>query len=405
MIYEMIYLDNNATTLMSVEARKSMVEWCNKGNPSAGYASARSIQAMMADFRKYLTTIIPGYTIIFTSGASESNCTILQSVAHAYRNTHSCGHVILSAIEHRSLLDTADFMATCGLITVSYVQPTSTGHILPKEVEAMIRPNTCLISIMHANNEIGSINDVNAIARLAHARNIPFHTDAVQTFGKIPPTGADIDAMSMSFHKFGGPPGIGILAIRPQLISGYKLHAMISGTQNYALRGGTENVPGISSAFTATKLAFVGRAQKNTAMAMIKKYIIAELSARIPVRTYTDYLKTGLKQQPGPRPSIEIILLSQSDCLMNTILLSIVKRSPPLICNAEIKKKLEARGIIVSVGSACNTASTRASHVLYAMYADELIRKGTLRISLGDDTTHDDAKKFIQELLRIIASA
>lgn len=425
----MIYFDNNATTIMPVEVRKSLLDWCNRGNASAGYASAREARKMMEDFRQYIGRLCKmdtccgedrdststsnnakartdpsKYKIIFTSGASEANCTALQGIIDAYaETTGNVPHIVISAIEHKSLISMAQSLEERGRATVTYVQPTLSGHIRAEDVEDAIQPNTAIVCVMHANNETGAINDVKRIGAVAHRHKIPYHCDTVQTFGKFPinPNANNIDSFCVSFHKFHGPPGVGALIIKQQLLLGYRLSPLIFGSQNEGYRGGTENLPGIGAAFTATKITMQNRQDKNTSMLRIKKYIMDELSKRIPARYYTQYIQD---KPGGKKPMAEIIFMSACDnmYLPNTLLLSVIKRAKPFICNAQMKNDLEKKGVVVSVGSACNTASPKASHVLYAMDADDLIRKGTLRISIGDDTTLDEAKKFVQEFLLVV---
>lgn len=420
----MIYFDNNATTIMPQSVLKAMLLWSNKGNPSASYTSAVESRAMMTKFRKYIGKICrfeacceeprdagpaaqrtdPAmYKIIFTSSASESNCMVIQSVVESfmfYKGRRP--HLIVSSIEHKSVVEQVTHLVARDKIDVTFVRPLSNGQVDPADIAGAIQPTTCLICVMHANNETGVINDINAIGRVAHSAGVPFHTDAVQTFGKFPlnPIAASVDSFSVSFHKFGGPPGVGALVIKQQFLAGYKLCPMIFGSQNEGLRGGTENLPGIGASFEALSITMVDRAAKNRRMLGIKKYIIGEFAARLPVRSYVDYLQGG----PGAQKELEIVFFTADNCLPGTILLSIVKRSMPHICNQQVRGELERRGIIVSIGSACNTASPKASHVLFAMGADELIRKGTLRISLGDSNTLDEAKKFVKEFLLVLKS-
>lgn len=418
----MIYLDNNATTIMPVTVMRAFLNWCNKGNPSSGYASAKEARAMMTEFREYIGNLCGidpccsenrdvnasndrqrQYKIIFTSGASEANCMALGGIVDAYAEvTNKLPHIVISAVEHKSLLDMALSYEARGRAAVTYIAPTRSGHIRPEDVEAAITPNTCIICVMHANNETGAINDIRRIGAIAHKHNVPFHSDTVQTFGKFPinPVRDNVDSFCISFHKFHGPPGIGALVIKQLLLVGYKISPIVFGTQNEGLRGGTENLPGIGAAYAATKYSMENRANKNASMVRIKKYIMGELSARMPTETYA----RSTKDQKAARPEVEIIFLSGDSefYLPNTLLLSVVKRSKPHICNSQIKNDLEAKGIVISVGSACNTASSKASHVLYSMGADEFIRKGALRITLGDETSMKDAKSFIQEFLPII---
>ncbi|QYB17709.1 cysteine desulfurase IscS [Pacmanvirus S19] len=425
----MIYFDNNATTIMPTEVKKAMLEWCNRGNPSAGYASAREARDMMTEFRKYIgklcgiDTCCPEprdidnqellmkakknpskYKIIFTSGASEANCTVIHGVIDTYsRATGKIPHIVVSAIEHKSIISTIKSYTDRGLVSATFVQPTTSGHIRPEDVEKAITNDTCLVCVMHANNETGAINNIQKIGQIAHKHNVPFHCDTVQSFGKFPisPLKDNVDSFCISFHKLHGPPGIGALIIKQQFLLGYNLQPIIFGSQNEGYRGGTENLPGIGAAFTATLLTMKNRKEKNNTSQNIKKYIMTELSKKVPTRQYTAYLH-GAKS--NKIPAVEIVFLSglSEYYLPNTLLLSVVKRTGTPICNVKMKNSLEKQGIVISVGSACNTSDAKASHVLYAMGADDFIRKGALRISLGDVNTIEEAKKFVQEFLKII---
>jgi len=421
---KIVYLDYNATSFMSDTTIKEFIRWTNQGNPSSSYHSAKQSRKMMQQFREYLGKIckidvcceeprdnpasIGGenpsqYKIIFTSGASESNCTVIMSAVEAYtlqRNQRP--HIISSSVEHKSILLQLRDYETRGKIDLTLIPVDESGAVNPELITGAIKYNTCLITIMHANNETGAINDVAAIGTIAHAAGIPFHTDAVQTFGRIPvlPLEYNIDSFSVSCHKFGGPPGTGLLVIKQAFLQGWKLPPMIYGTQNESIRGGTENLPGIGASFAAAKLAMSGRADKIKKCYDIKCYILDKLCAMLPHIDYSAY-----NSRIGQKPVLELVILSgKTDCLYNTILLSVVKRGMPQMCNSKFKKELELRGVIVSIGSACNTANSKASHVLYAMGADDLIRKGALRISLGDTTTMIDAKIFIVAFMDVLKS-
>lgn len=401
----MIYLDNNATTMMPLEVKKTMIKWLNRGNPSSSYASAVDARRMMAELRDCISNLCKinynesaRYNIIFTSGASESNCTVINGVIDSYKEvTGKTPHIIISAVEHKSIYEMINVLVKRGKITASIIKPSVSGHINPTDVENMIRNNTCLICVMHANNETGAINDIKQIGSIAHKHNIPFHCDIVQTFGKYPihMVENNIDSCSISFHKIHGPPGIGALIIKKHFLIGYKISPLIFGTQNDGLRGGTENLPGIGASLAALQFTLNDRDKKNKNTLKIKRYIIKELSSVISTRLYTNYITTK------NHIDMELILLSgQTDFyLVNTLLLSVVKKTKPMICNVKIKESLEKKGIIVSVGSACNTASSQASHVLYSMNADEFIRKGAIRITLGDNTTIEEADKFVKDFL------
>lgn len=440
----MIYLDNNATTSMSPEVLKAMLKWSNRGNASASYASARESRQMMLSFARYIgklckVSICEGnpregdphmgpvsggegtavdrprgeWCVFFVANASEANAFIITSTVDSCTDwgTLSLGtsppHLVVSAVEHKSVLLTVENLSARGRCTVTYVSPDVSGGISPADIEAAIRHNTCLVVCMHANNETGTINDVHAIGKVAHKHGVPFYTDTVQTFGKFPLNPGDsIDGFNCSFHKLGGPPGVGVLILRRKFLNGYGLRPLIPGSQNEGMRGGTENLPGIGASFVALRLAMENRAEKNRKLAVMAGIFVSELSARIPLRSYRDYLLARAKSE------IEIILISpiplgtgnapRQSTLPNTILLSVVKHAGERICNGKLKQSLERQGIIVSIGSACNTSSSKASHVLRAMKADAAIRAGTLRISFGDRNTPEDAKKAAMGLIAAI---
>ncbi len=414
----LVYLDNNATTFMPPDVQAAMIAWCNKGNPSSAHTAAREARHMMTEFRQYLASLCSiisdegpehtapqsdsAYKIIFTSGASEANCTIIHCITTSFaRITGTLPHVIVSAVEHKSIIEMVQTYAAHNLLTATYIKPETSGHISPAAIQDAIGPNTCLVCVMHANNETGAVNNIRAIGAIAHKYNIPFHCDVVQTFGKCPlkPITENVDSFCISFHKMCGPPGVGALIVKQKLLVGYKLSPYIFGSQNDGWRGGTENLPGLGAAFAAVRGTMVKREQKNENMAKIKHFIIGEIARRMPARTYMEYL--GAREPP--QPEVEIVFLSGTKgYLPNTILLSVVKRSRPPMCNSDLRADLEAKGIIVSIGSACNTASPKASHVLYAMGADELIRRGAIRVTLGDDTTLEKATYFVKEFLLII---
>jgi cysteine desulfurase len=414
----MIYLDNNATTFISADTKKAMLYWCNRGNPSASYKSADLVKGMLATLQDSILGLsgisAPDWCVLFNSGASESNATVLSSVIRAYqcvsgRSAAVCArpHIVTSSIEHKSILDLLKSYADSGMVEVTFIDPLPGGHINPAAIRAAIQPNTCLVTIMHANNETGAINDIREIGRIAHEHRIPFHVDTVQTFGKNPvqPLADNVDSYCISFHKLQGPPGVGALVIRNDFWRGYNLQPLIFGAQNGGRRGGTENTPGLGASLAALGVAMQDRAAKNTRLAAMKALIIGGISNSLQAIPYMQYLDTTRRDaRAGMPPMIVFISGIGSAYLANTVLLSVVRRAPGVkICNIKIKKKLEDKGIIISVGSACNTKSDKASHVLYALKADAAIRSGALRISLGDMNTADDCRRFVAEFCAIVA--
>jgi cysteine desulfurase len=409
----MIYLDNNATTVMPLEVKKEMIKWCNVGNPSADYESAVVARKRMEDLRNLIgklcgirvcckdirdgkQAIDGSFRILFTSGASEANATVVHNIITNFPRPH----IAYSAVEHKSIIDAIVHYQALGLCTSTVIPVTVSGHCPPTAVAGAMQANTKLVCVMHANNETGAVNDIHAIGQIAHRAGALFHTDAVQTFGKyyVRPLGNDglplVDSFCVSFHKMGGPPGVGILAIRQGMLQ----TPLIFGSQNGGLRGGTENMPGIGASYKALSITADDRTAKNLKQRDLKTILCKKLSLKFPVITYHQY--TTMAQKPAV---LTIVLISGiKNYLPGTLLISIVGR--PGICNAKIKKRLAEMNIIVSVGSACNTASAKASHVLYAMMADEAVRAGALRISLGDSNTERDINALAEALTGILAN-
>ncbi len=418
----MIYLDNNATTFMPKEVIAAMLKWMNKGNPSSSYRAAVASRDMMSAFKKYIYNMCgmnpAEWEIIFNSCSTEGNSFIISAVVNSYflykKSPNNLllnrPHIIATEIEHKSILLTLDQLKKYRDIEYTLLRPNQLGFITVDSVKAAIKPNTCLITVMAANNETGGIMDIVGISKIAHDHGIPFHTDAAQYFGKylisfnnkkvIP---ADIDSFCVSFHKLHGPPGSGFIAIKKEFIKLYDLGPQICGTQNDGLRGGTENIPAVAGSMAALEYTLKERSLKNKFL-LECKITVMKLMAEIglPCISFEEYLKRQ-NSKINSLPAIEIVFISGINIdrwLPNTLLISVVKNSPskPEMCNTEIKNRLAEKGIILSIGSACNTASKYASHVLYAINADDKIKKGALRISFGDYTDKKDKKKKIDEL-------
>lgn len=403
---KIIYLDNNATTLICTDAANEFKRWISCLNPASDSRAALPVRQLIEKAKTYIEkhcSLKPNkYTIIFTSGATESNCFVLRSSAEAYKRLRGVKpHIIISATEHSSILDACLDMEKCGQIELSMVKPNVYGCILADAVKREIKPNTALISIMYAQNEIGCINNVAEISKIAHANKIPFHSDAVQIFGKckidIPAHG--IDALSASFHKFYGPKGVGLLILNNDFLEGYQLHAIISGHQQNGLRGGTENPAGIAASIAAMKWNFTQRKQKNQHLLNLRNLIINELGTHFKWGNYLNYVNP--KTASEPLNDIELVLLGPPTSetkfyLPNTLLISICDNKNDAFCNVKFKKKLDKKNVVVSIGSACLTDSDKASHVLTAIGAPPIIKKGTVRISLGDSNTPEEVKKFCQ---------
>lgn len=403
-----IYLDNNATTKTCDEAAQVMREWIQScSNPSGSSFLSGASKIMIKQAKTWISKLCKlrdDYHILFTSGATESNCTILNMVVNAWKhNTDTTPHIITSAVEHKSILECLEQMNDDNRMELTIIEPNMYGQIDPDDVAAAIQDNTALITIMFANNELGSINPIKKIAEVSHAKNIPFHTDAVQIFGKIaldvPKFG--IDALSMSFHKLYGPPGIGLLILRKTFVTGYDLRGVITGTQQEGLRGGTENIPGIAGSAAALIHNFKSRKTKNNNLSKMRSTVIQRLSKKIPVVDYSE-----LYEQDDPDiTDRRLVVLGSPDKngqLPSTLLMSILDGKKKF-CNIKLKKLLEDNGIIISIGSACNTASDKASHVLNAIKAPAVVKRGVFRVSFGDNNTIDDCRKFCDIFLRCLA--
>jgi cysteine desulfurase len=430
---------------MPAAAIEAMVAWINRGNPSAEYASAREARQMMAAFRKSIAQAcdfgqegLQGYEVVFTSSGSESNCFMVTSAVRSYAaKTGRLPHVVTSAVEHKSLLACCLRLAKekmCQLTVLPVGQGgPGLGAVDPAVLAAAIRPNTCLVTIMAANNETGILNDLRALARHARAAGVPFHSDAVQLFGKAAfrPEALGLDAFSASFHKIGGPPGVGLLVLRRAVVEGYDLCPLICGSQNGGLRGGTENLPGIGGSFAAFRLAMDGRAAKTARVLRLRNALRETIATRLPCFYLGDHpapdppsIDGGITPAParahdGSAEARRAIAAAEKKgapvvfwiappderaVLPNTLLLAVRR---PGFCNKAARAALEARGVIVSLGAACNTAkalSGEASSVAVAMGLHPALVGGVLRVSLGDDTTAEDVKAFVVAFLAVVTS-
>jgi len=425
-----IYFDNNGTTIICPSSAKKVSYWQKCYNASSDAKVANGARNLLRTSKKYIhnhceTGGEDKYVILFTSGATESNCTIIRMIVDAYhRNIFEIPHIVTSEYEHHSTLECLKDLEDNRQVTVTYVKPSIYGVVSPKLIKKAINSNTCLVTIMWANNEIGTCNNIREIAKIVHEAStkkfrIPFHTDAVQMFGKhqFPMHGDDkndmkyIDSLSMSFHKLYGPKHVGLLIINKEIVDGFDLKAIINGSQQYGLRGGTENIPGIAGSIESLKHTFQNRTKKNTHLMKLKELLLELLAKKFKFRNYKDYIKfsddkkkdtTSAKQ----RDDIELVLLGHPDhkrkVLPSTILLSIIKNKGTPFCNIAFKKKLSRENIVVSISSTCLTDKKTASHVMNAISAPEKIRNGVIRISLGDNNTEAEVRRFVSVFTKLL---
>jgi cysteine desulfurase len=418
---DLIYCDANGTTKICGPAKKTYLNWIECYNPATSSKFAKPAKALMDSARDsilaHCNVNTAKYTAVFTSGASESNCFIIRACVKAYkrklleRDSEFKPHIILSAVEHNASIECAEDLKECGEADVTYVEPTIYGNILPQDVKEAIRPNTCLISIMYANNEIPVINNIKEIGEIAHKHSIPLHTDAVQIFGKsrINLEDENIDALSATAHKFYGPKGVGVIIVNNLLIEGYNLRGEINGTQQGGLRGGTENVPAVASMMEALKHTFTHRKAKNVKLYSLRTRLLERLAESYPIVPYMNYLsedshKYQSSKKAEPRQNVELINLGPPEdkkafILPNTVLLAICKNKGKPFCNIELKEFLDKHNIVISIGSACNTASSKASHVLDAIGGPPIVKRGVVRISFGDDNTLAEVEKVCKYIV------
>lgn len=405
-----IYFDNNATTLVCPPAKKVFMQWASCYNPSSDSKIAKPTRQILEKAQDAILdhcgVSTATHTAIFTSGATESNCLVIRSCVKAFRKkliergSDLQPHIIISATEHHSIVECVHDLSESGELDVSYVEPAIYGNILADDVEKEIKPNTCLVSIMFGNNEIPVINNIERIGAVANKHGIPFHSDCVQVFGKfkIDIRKSNLDALSASAHKFYGLKGIGLLILNNDLIDGYGLTAEINGSQQRGLRGGTENVPAIASLMAALKFAFTNRKAKNKRLFDLRERLLAKLSAEYPMGDFINYAS-----EEKELPAFELVSLGppndkKSYILPNTVLLAICKNKGKPFCNVELKKFLDAKNAVISIGSACLTSNDKASHVLNAIGAPPVVKRGVIRISFGDNNTAGEVDKFVNLL-------
>ena len=371
-----IYLDNAATTKVSDEVLNEMLPFFkeNYGNPSAIYTFAEQSRKAVDDARDKAAHLIGANSsdIYFTAGGSESDNWALKATAEFYGNKGK--HIITSKIEHHAILHTCEYLEKNGFV-ITYLDVDGDGKISLDELEKAIRPDTILISIMTANNEIGTIEPIAEIGRIAHEHGVLFHTDAVQAYGHIPinVNEMNIDMLSASGHKLHGPKGIGILYIR----KGVKIRSFIhGGAQERNRRAGTLNVPGIVGFGKAAELAERDMTKRNEDMIRVRDHLIKRITTEIPYVRLNGH---------------------ETDRLPNNVnvCFRFIEGESMLIL-------LDQLGVYASSGSACTSGSLDPSHVLLAIGLPHEIAHGSLRLTLSEETTIEDVDFVVDELTKII---
>ena len=371
------YLDNAATTKTAPEVVEAMLPYFTEyyGNPSSIYSLAGESKKAVTDARETIARTLGAQTneIYFTAGGSEADNWALKATADAYAAKGK--HIITSKIEHHAILHTCDYLAKQGY-DITYIDVDENGVVKVDDLEKAIRPDTILISIMFANNEIGTIQPIKEIGQIAHQRGILFHTDAVQAYGQVPIDVEEynIDMLSASGHKLNGPKGIGFLYIR----KGVKIRSYVhGGQQERGRRAGTENVTGIVGMGAAAKRAVAIMEDKAQKEIKLRDYMIARIRAEVP---YCRLNGDEKKRLPNN-----------------------VNFSFQFIEGESLLIKLDMEGICASSGSACTSGSLDPSHVMLAIGLPHEIAHGSLRLTLSEENTKEEIDFTVDKIKEIVA--
>ena len=368
----MIYLDHAATTAAYPEVVSEMTPYLDRQyfNPSGSYREGRLLHKKLDKIREKLAAVIHASPeeIIFTSGGTEADNWVLLNAARTY----SCKghHIITSSIEHHAILHTCGFLEKQGF-EVTYLPVTRNGIIDCDMLNDAIRPDTILISIMYANNEIGTLQPVHKIGQIAQKNSIPFHTDAVQAYGHLPIQVDDdsIDFLSVSAHKFGGPKGVGFLYANKELTLTPLLYG---GAQEAGRRAGTENVAGIIGMGTASDISTAHQKEHTLLQQTLRDHLMNRILSEIPMTRLN-----GSRQERLPG-NINVSFAG--------------------IDSATLIAMLEAKDIYVSGGSACSSSDPSPSHVLKAIGLSDEMALSAVRITIGHENTPEEIEETFRQI-------
>jgi cysteine desulfurase len=373
----LIYLDNAATTKTRPEVVEAMLPYFSEayGNPSSIYEFSTESKKAVNHARETIANALGAKTneIYFTAGGSESDNWALEATADAYESKGK--HIITSKIEHHAILHTCQYLEKKGF-EVTYLDVDENGVVKLDELKKAIRPDTILISIMFANNEIGTLEPIREIGQIAREHGILFHTDAVQAFGHVPINVDEynIDMLSSSGHKLNGPKGIGFLYIR----TGVKIRSFIhGGAQERKRRAGTENVPGIVGYGKATELAMTEMNDRIAKETELRDYLIERVTKEVPFTRVNG---------------------SRTNRLPNNINFAF-----QFIEGESLLIKLDMAGICGSSGSACTSGSLDPSHVLLAIGLPHEIAHGSLRLTLSEENTKEEMDYVADQIKEIVS--
>ncbi len=375
---KIIYLDNAATTKTRPEVVEAMLPYFTEkfGNPSSVYGFASQNKEAVTVAREQIAKALnaPTQDIYFTAGGSEADNWALKAAMEAYKDKGN--HLITTKIEHHAILHTCEYLEKQGC-EVTYLDVDENGVVDLEQLKKSIKPTTVLISVMYANNEIGTVQPIKEIGQIAKEHGVLFHTDAVQAFGQLPidVVAENIDMLSASGHKLNGPKGIGFLYIK----KGLKLRSLIhGGGQERKRRAGTENVPGIVGFGKAVELAVAGMEAKIKKETELRDYMIDRVLAEIPYVRLNGHRTLRLPNNAN--------------------------FSFQFIEGESLLIMLDMKGICASSGSACTSGSLDPSHVLLAIGLPHEIAHGSLRLTLSEETTKEEIDFTIDQLKAIVAN-
>jgi cysteine desulfurase len=373
----MVYLDYNATTPLAPEALTAMMpflrEFC--GNASSIHAAGRRARAAVDDSRERLAALlaVKAHEIIFTGGGTEAcNLAVLGLArAHSPRGRH----IITSAVEHHAVLHACESLKHHEGFDLTILPVDTFGRVDPEELESALRPETVLVSIMHANNETGTIQPIEELAAICRERRVCFHTDAIQSLGKLPvrPNDLGVSALSLAAHKFYGPPGAGALYLRAGTAISRIVHG---GSHENTRRPGTENVAAIAGMAAAAEIAESKRCEDEPRLRALRDQLWAGITARFPSAERNGHLEQSL---------------------VNTLNVSF-----PGLDGEALLIGLDLEGVCASSGSACMVGSVQPSHVLVAMGVAPAIASSTVRFSLGTHSSESDIEHCLRTLETVV---
>jgi len=371
-----IYLDNAATTPVDKRVLEAMLPYYSDvfGNPSSLHSHGQEAKKAIEEAREKVAKALGADSeeIYFTSGGSESDNWALKGVAYALKEKGN--HIITTEIEHHAVLHTCRYLEKEGF-KVTYLPVDEYGLVKPEDLKKAITDKTILVSIMFANNEIGTIEPIEELVKIAHEKNVYFHTDAVQAVGNVPidVKKLDVDLLSLSAHKIYGPKGVGALYIK----KGVKIHSLIQGgTQEKNRRAGTENVPGIVGLGEAIELITKNLDSHINKLTFLRDKLINGILEKIP---YVRLNGHPTKRLPG-NVNLSFEFIDGESLILN----------------------LDMAGICASSGSACTSGSLEPSHVLLAIGLSKELARGSLRLTIGKDNTEEDIDKVLEALPQIV---